>query len=302
MNVRGGSTQLGSGALPPRLLDLRRPPRTLYLRGDLPRAPAVAIVGTRRPSDDARHFARTLAAELAGEGVAVLSGGAAGIDTEAHLGALDARGVTVVVAPAGFDRPFPEQNAELFREVVERGGAYLSLVPDGVAAKRGSFFRRNACLVALSHLVVVVEAPFRSGACNAAAHARRLGRPLYVVPHAPWHALGRGCLLELKRGARPLESAKDLLRALAEARLHVVAAPPAGSSASGVQACLDFSGPDEPSLDPDRIVSALRAGAEHADGICELTGLSSARVQHGILTLTLGGVLVADPAGRLRLL
>src|SRR3970040_239973 len=124
-------SKLGPGALPPRLADLGEPPRALYVRGELPRGPCVAIVGTRRPSDKARKFARKLAAELARQGVAVLSGGAIGIDTEAHRGALLGRGVTAVIAPAGFEKPYPEQNAALFREIVRRGGVYASILADG---------------------------------------------------------------------------------------------------------------------------------------------------------------------------
>ncbi len=101
---------LGS-ALPGRLADLDAPPERLLLRGELPRGSAVAIVGTRHPTAAYPNFARDLARELAEAGVAVLSGGAKGIDTEAHRGALAAGGVTVVVASAGFERPYPEKNA-----------------------------------------------------------------------------------------------------------------------------------------------------------------------------------------------
>src|SRR6266849_4277344 len=114
----GVETCLMGSALPSRLAHLEAPPERLFLRGELPRGPAVAIVGTRHPTTRGAEYARELAFELAQAGVAVLSGGAEGIDTEAHRGALAAGGVTVVVAPAGFEHPFPEQNAELFRAVV----------------------------------------------------------------------------------------------------------------------------------------------------------------------------------------
>src|SRR3954468_417449 len=213
---------LFGSALPGRLMDLEEPPDRLFLRGELPRGPAVAIVGTRHPTKPYARYAHRLGRELAEAGVAVLSGGAKGIDTAAHRGALAAGGVTVVVAPAGFERPYPEQNAELFRQVVAAGGAYLSLPEPNCPASRGIFFARNACLVALAHLIVVVESPIRSGARNAAAHARRLGRPLFAVPAPPWHGNGRGCLAELQLGAQVLISVKDLLRALRDQNLHPV--------------------------------------------------------------------------------
>lgn len=289
-------------ALPGRLADLEEPPERLFLRGELPRGPAVAIVGTRRSTREYEQFAHQLAFDLAKAGVAILSGGAEGIDTQAHRGALAAGGVTVVVAPGGFNRPYPEENAELFRQVVAEGGAYLSLPEPDCPAPRGIFFARNACLIALAHLVVVVESPLRSGARNAASHARRLGRPLFVVPAAPWHEEGHGCLAELKLGARVLSSVKDLLRALRDQNLHAVAPPPpAFRELRPQQESLKFPETSPPGAARAAVLKAVRVGAGSSDEICLQTGLPAARVSELILTLRLEGVLVTDSSGRLRI-
>jgi DNA processing protein len=287
--------ELSGGRLPPRLADLSEPPQRLFLRGELPRGPTVAIVGTREPSPEGVAFTRRLAADLAAAGVAVLSGGAKGIDTAAHEGALDVGGATVVVAPAGFDRPFPEQNAELFARVVASGGAYLSLHPDDTPADSRIFFARNACLVALAHAVVVAQLPARrSGAANAAKWARQLGRPLFIVPHSPWVVEGGGALRELRLGGRPLDRAKDILKFLGAAGLHPLPQPAQGQL---------WPGADAPAAadDADPVLTALRGGAGHADEIADLTGLSLATVQQRILTLALSGVLVPGPLGSLKL-
>jgi DNA processing protein len=84
---------------------------------------------------------------LAAAGIAIFSGGATGIDTAAHLGALSVRGKTVVVAPAGFMRAYPEENEELFARVLRAGGCYVARVPDDEPATRAGFFARNGCLV-----------------------------------------------------------------------------------------------------------------------------------------------------------
>src|SRR5450432_3433319 len=295
-------TCLTGSALPPRLADLEAPPERLFLRGELPRGPAVAIVGTRHPTARGAEYARELARELAHAGVAVLSGGAVGIDTEAHRGALSAGGATVVVAPAGFEHPFPVQNAELFRSVVASGGAYLSLVEASVPANPGIFFPRNACLVALAHVVVVVESPIRSGARNAAACARRLGRPLFVVTQGPWEPNARGCLAELLRGARPLLSVKDLFRALAEQNLHAVSTV-AGARRRALpqQEILNFTDASTPEAARAALLAAVRRGASSGDEICLATGLPVGRVSELILTLRLEGVLVTHPSGRLEI-
>jgi len=289
-------------ALPARLADLSAPPVRLFLRGELPRGPAVAIVGTRSPSEAGAQFARGLAKDLANLGIAVLSGGAEGIDTEAHLGALEGDGVTVVVAPAGFERPFPDENSALFRDIVARGGAYLSLVEGTAPATRGAFFPRNACLVALAHVVVVVEAPMRSGARNAAANARRLGRPLFAVPYHPTHANGRGCLAELQLGARCFIRTKDLLRVLAEQNLHALAtAPRRAAQEHPTQESLKFSETSAPADAREAVRWAVKSGAATADEIVIKLGLPVGRVSELILTLRLEGVLVTDPSGRLRI-
>lgn len=293
---------LTGSALPGRLADLEQPPDRLFLRGELPRGPAVAIVGTRKPTAHYRRFARELASDLAGAGVTVLSGGAEGIDSEAHRGALAAGGVTVVVAPGGFERPYPEQNAGLFREIVAAGGAYLSLTEPQLPAPRGVFFARNACLVALAHAVVVVESPIRSGARNAAKHARRLGRPLFVVPAPPWHMNARGSLAELRMGARVLISAKDLFKVLREQNLHAVGTPAQASRAQGPkQESLNFTETSPSGSEPMAVLEAVRRGARSSDEICLATALPAARVSELILTLRLEGVLVTDPSGRLQI-
>jgi DNA processing protein len=194
-----------------------------------------------------------------------------------------------VVAPAGLNRPFPEENAELFRRVVSTGGAYLSLAPDAAAATRAIFFARNACLVALAHAVVVTQLPVRSGAANAAKWARQLGRPLFIVPHSPWVNEGKGALRELRLGGRPLDRAKDLLKFLRASGLHGLPLPTALQGELWPAASAD-----------DPVLQALQSGASHADEIAERTGLSLASVQQRILTLALSGVLVPGPLGSLK--
>lgn len=304
------SRLLEGAQLPSRLLDLGHPPPRVHVFGALPSGPAAAVVGTRHPTAEARRFAWQLAADLGRAGVAVLSGGAKGIDHAAHLGALRGRGTTVVVAPAGFHAPYPEQHASLYARILERGGAYLSLVPDTAVAQQGSFFPRNAALAALAHVLVVVEMPLRSGARNAARWARRLGRPLLVVPAAPWNPIGQGCNLELRRGALVCEGAKDVLRELERVLLlpeKILQVPGVARtlpdrpvSASSSQVELPFPASDAEQSEIERVLRAVQAGATHQDAICERSGLAVAIVQRHVLTLTLGGVLAPDPDGGLR--
>jgi DNA processing protein len=293
---------LSGSALPGRLADLEQPPDRLFLRGRLPRGPTVAIVGTRESTPEYERFAFDLAGELTDAGVTVLSGGAEGIDTQAHVGALAAGGATVVVAPGGFERPYPEENAELFRFIVATGGAYLSLSEPNCPAPRGIFFARNACLVALAHIVVVVESPIRSGARNASKWARSLGRPLYVVPAPPWHMNARGSLAELRLGARVLITVKDLLKELRAQNLHAVGPPPRALRVQRPQQeSLNFTEASPRQSPRVALLEAVRRGAGSGDEICLATRLPAGRVSELILTLRLEGVLVTDPSGRLQI-
>ena len=275
---------------PASLLDLGEPPHAMYLSGSLPGPPYVAVVGTRRPSVDGVSFAHELAGDLARAGACVVSGGALGIDQAAHRGALDAGGRTLVVAPAGWNKPFPPELASLFQEVVDQGGGYLSLCAPDEPATRARFFPRNACLVALSHVVIVVEAGFRSGARNAAKHARSLGRKLFVVPSAPWIGSGRGCIAELKGGAAPLDSAKDALSYLREANLHVLG-PQLGLPRLG-----DLAGAPPPP-GPSAVLAAIQAGATTYDAVCDATGLDPQAVQRAVFDLRVAKTVYLDPSG-----
>lgn len=296
--MSGEKTNIVAGnRLPPRLLELPEPPPALHVRGELPRGPMVAIVGTRRPTAEGAAFAHSLARDLSRAGVAVLSGGALGIDTAAHEGSLAADGVTVVVAPAGYDAAFPEENAGLFARVVASGGAYVALVPDWVPAARPAFFQRNRCLVALAQVTVVVQAPVRSGARNAAKHARRLGRPLMVVPASPWTPEGRGCNAELRLGAELCESARDVLARLDA--LGAVAVPPRVAEPAVSQQCFGFAELDDGDADLPRIAQAAREGVTDPDALCRRLELPAARIQRALLTLQLRGVLVPGPHGGL---
>jgi DNA processing protein len=269
---------------------MARPPRCLYVRGALPTRPGVAVVGTRRACPPACRFARELGQDLGSAGIAVWSGGASGVDAAAHQGAVDAGAPSVVVMGTGFDHPYPAANAALFEQVLETGGAWLSLWPDAQPGTRWTFLVRNELLAALVRGVVVVQAPVRSGARSTAAAARRLGRPVWAVPGAPWDPLGAGCAQELTLGAEPLRSAAEVARACGltwNPQPHRRGDP---------------DGPGDPlrglSDTEAAVARAVGSSPLHPDDICEETGLAASAVAGALLTLTLRHVLVLGSDGR----
>lgn len=287
-------------AYPRALLDLSDPP-ALWVRGAWPPPPGVAIVGARAAPPAACDYARDLARDLARAGVAVYSGGAAGIDAAAHRGALLAGGFTALFHAGGHGRPYPEVHAGLFDEVVEAGGVVIARRPDGEAAAVPDFLLRNSILAAMSVAMVVVAAGMRSGARAAVGCARRLGRPVGAVPGAPWVPTGHGCALELLKGAKPVVNVKDVL---ALAGLAPRLTPPAPGRELRVAA--DAPAPAPPPPPPDltpleaRVFDVLGAAPLHLDVIAGESGLAEAELATTLLTLTLRAVVVEGPSGSYR--
>jgi DNA processing protein len=270
---------------PPSLRELRTPPDPLWVRGDLPRGRGVAIVGTRTCSTDAARHARGLARRLAEHGLVVWSGGAKGIDAAAHEGALEAGATTVAVVATGLDECYPPEHAGLYERIVRGGGAIVSAFDPAEKASYASFHYRNGVLAALTEATVLVQSRIRGGALSTAAHARRLRRPLFVVPAAPWDDKGRGNLIEIERGARIIATDAPLLSlfGLIEQR---------GAKTATVSA------PQE-TLSPacEKVLAAVENGPVHLDDLCTRSGLQAPLVQEALLTLTLQAVLVEGPSG-----
>jgi DNA processing protein len=311
---RLGRQVLEGALLPPRLRELPEPPERLFLHGILPSGPCIGVVGTREPTAGALAFAENLASSLAAHGVAIVSGGAKGIDAAAHRGALAASGTTLVVAGSSLDHPFPAAHRGLFAEVIARGGGYLSRFDRDVKARRHYFLDRNGILVALCDALVLVEAPLKSGARNATSWARQLQRPCFVVPSAPWNEPGRGCVLELQLGARALGDPSEILDWLAERRPREAGSEerwpspsprpaPAAPSPSGVRPLPSGLRPLAAGAGEDEVKSAvlaaLAAGARYADDVADALGLALPRVNHALLLLMLSGDVHQGAGGAL---
>lgn len=213
---------------PKRLRVLSRPPAKLYVTGTIPTGPAVAIVGARGADYRGLGLTRSIAAELARAGVAVVSGGARGIDQAAHMGALDAGGPTVMVLGCGLGVEYPRGSSRL-RESVSEAGAVISELPPDTPPRPAHFHRRNQILIALVDAVLVVQAGARSGALAMAELARKMGRKVLAVPGLPGVALTRGTHGLLRTGALMAENGRDVLEAIGVDFVHVEAektAPP----------------------------------------------------------------------------
>jgi DNA processing protein len=258
-------------AYPALLAAIHDPPAPLWLRGrgvELLSRPAVAIVGARSCSAYGSGVARTLARELAGVGVVVVSGMARGIDGEAHRGALEAGGPTVAVLGCGIDRDYPAAHAQLAQRISEHG-LIVSEYEPGVEPAPWRFPARNRIISGLSRAVVVVEARERSGALITVDFALEQGRDVLAVPGEITSRLSAGANALLKLGAAPALGVDDVLEAIG-----VVVERPR---------------PAEPAGDAGRLLIALADGPLTADELVRATALPAAAVAALLIELELVG-------------
>lgn len=171
---------------------------------------AAAVVGTRASTAYGEQVAGDLAADLAQRDVAVVSGGAYGIDGAAHRAVLDCDGITVAVLAGGLDVPYPSGHTALLHRIGQHGLLFTEYAP-GVRPARHRFLTRNRLVAAAAGAAVVVEAGLRSGAANTAAWARALGRVVTAVPGPVTSSASAGCHALLRNGAELVTRADHIV-------------------------------------------------------------------------------------------
>jgi DNA processing protein len=257
-------------SFPPLLGAIHDPPTELFVRGsgglDVLALPAVAVVGARACSSYGRSVTRSLARDLAGAGLVVVSGMARGIDGEGHRGALEAGGITIAVLGCGIDRDYPATHAELARRICERGLVVSEYEP-GVEPAPWRFPARNRIIAGLCGATVVVEARERSGALITADFALEEGRDVLAVPGEITSALSAGTNALLRLGAAPVTRAQDVLELYG----------------------LDLDARKTPELGPDAetLLARLRETSLSVDELVRVSGLDPSAVAAGLTELEL---------------
>ena len=197
---------------PASLREIYDPPLVLYVKGKLTAKDknAVAMVGSRQTTHYGLESARKLAYQLAYVGVTVVSGGARGIDTAAHQGALSGKGRTIAVLGTGINLVTPPENAELF-ERIAANGAVITQFPFNRPADKQSFPIRNRIVAGMTLGTIVVEANLTSGALITANFATEYGRQIFAVPGRIDSPRSKGCHDLIKKGAKLCEGVEDIL-------------------------------------------------------------------------------------------
>ncbi|HZK23871.1 MAG TPA: DNA-processing protein DprA [Oscillospiraceae bacterium] len=265
---------LADEGYPQILREIYDPPVVLYYRGDISCLSqfSVAIVGSRKATAYGRAAAEKFAGELASAGVVIISGLARGIDSHAHLGALQANGLTAAVLGSGLDICYPPENRAL-REKIVQSGVVISEFPPGAQPKPAHFPMRNRIISGLSQATIVVEAAEKSGALITADCALEQGREVFAVPGSIHSPTSRGCHRLIKEGAAVAESAADVLQYLGQ---NVLLETVAALELTAVQAL---------------VISALEYEPTHFDQLIKATNLTAAELSSVLVELELAGFL-----------
>ncbi len=266
---------------PPMLREIYDPPMVLYVKGSIQPADrnGVALVGSRLTTPYGQDVARKLAYQLAFTGVTVVSGGARGIDTAAHQGALSAKGRTIAVLGTGINRVFPPENAELYERIAAHG-AVLTQFPFNRPADKQSFPIRNRIVAGMTQGTVVVEANLNSGALITANFATEYGRQVFAVPGRIDSPRSKGCHELIKQGAKLCEGAEDILTEFEY--LFPPTNRPASPATTGTLPGLTLSDPES------RVMTALGEGTEHTtDDVIRATGLPASAASVALFSLEL---------------
>jgi DNA processing protein len=279
------------------LLEIPSPPPVLYYRGQVQSQenqgikPTVGIVGTREPTEYGKRWTRKISVALAKHGFTVVSGMAAGIDTEAHHGCLSAGGRTLAVLGTGVDMVYPPRNRNLY-EQIQQQGLVLSEYPAGTGPNRVHFPQRNRIIAGLSRAVLVMEAPTKSGALITAHQANDFCRDVYVLPGRLDDQQSLGCLGLLSRGAHVILNEGHLL--------EMLGAIPEIDPVEQLPLFASKQPPSVPQLEPElaKVLQALPSEPTPFDVIVQQAGLEAGLVSSALLQLELMGLVSQLPGMR----
>lgn len=210
--------KLKTEQFPKALLEIPQPPKTLYMRGSLPKDGYVylAVVGSRKHTSYGKDACEKLIKGLKGYPIVIVSGLALGIDSIAHRAALSAGLVTLAMPGSGLDRSalYPRNNVNLADEIVENGGCMISEFPPKMKAELYTFPQRNRLMAGISKATLVIEAAEKSGTLITARMALDYNRDVLVLPGSIFSTTSTGTNKLIRQGATPISTSEELLEAL----------------------------------------------------------------------------------------
>ena len=270
------------------LKNIYSPPPVIYYQGDfvniMKEVKGLAMVGSRKATYYGRKVARDMAGEIAKSGYIVISGLARGIDTYAHLGALEAEGLTIAVLGCGLDRIYPSENTNLARRIAEKG-AIITEFPLFTKPEKNNFPRRNRIISGLSLGTIVVEATKKSGALITADYALEQGREVFSVPGSIHSFLSIGCHNLIKQGAKLVNNCQDILEELEQENNTFSVAKDKKNDNQGSNITAELTDYER------KLLKYISIEPLHIDEITELAVLPFTKVSEALLSLELKNLI-----------
>lgn len=276
-------------------------PVILYVRGSFIKKDkyAVAIVGSRNMTPYGKKITETIASDLALCGITIVSGMARGIDAISHKSALKANGRSIAVLGSGLDNPYPPENKGLFDELSEKG-CVISEFPMGTPPNKENFPQRNRLISGLSLGVLVVEAAARSGSLITASCALDQGKDVFAVPGNITSTNSEGTHELIKKGAKLVQKAEDILEEIAP---HLKGLRGSGLSGESLSANLPINLNGLEINDEEKaICNILGSEPKHIDIISREAGMQAGRVLGILLGLEIKGIVKQSEGKRFYIL
>lgn len=277
------------------LLEIPDPPPLLYYRGEVDwqenqgLRPAIALVGTRSPTNYGKRWTERLTEVLVKAGFTIVSGLAQGIDTVAHQTCLEFGGRTIGVMGTGVNRIYPLSNRDLARRILT-SGLVLSEYPADTPPDRNHFPNRNRIIAGLCRATLVLEAGEKSGALITARMANDYGRDVYALPGSLDYPESAGCLNLINRGAQIILGENHLLDLLGQ--LPQMDEPVAQLS------LLPPEPPPELPPELQQVFQVVPREASSLDWLVETTGMATANVLSALVQLEIMGLVTQMPGMR----
>lgn len=272
-------------AYPDQLKKIDDPPPVIYMKGTLDSQDhsALAVVGSRRPTDYGKKVTRVLVKALVRHQLTIVSGLAYGIDYLAHQATLENNGRTIAVLAHGLDQIYPRAHTKMFDQII-RQGAVISEFPFGYPALAHNFPRRNRIISGLAQSVLVIEAKMRSGALITARWAAEQGRDVFAVPGSVFSVLSQGCHQLINDGAKLVTTAEDVLEEVILPKKHQEKRSSSLAVPSGTWSDLELA-----------ILNLLQEEAYHIDQLSVKLQKPINELFANLLTLEMKGVIIAQP-------
>jgi DNA processing protein len=269
------------------LKNIYDPPPIIYYQGNfldmVNNKKTLAIVGSRKASYYGRKIARDISLELASRGYTIISGLARGIDTNAHLGALEAGGKTVAVLGCGIDRIYPAENVSIANKIM-KNGAIITEFPIYTKPEKSNFPRRNRIISGLSMGTLVVEATEKSGALITADYSLDQGREVFAIPGSIHSFLSKGCHDLIKQGAKLVNSYHDIIEELEIEDIYNKSSENSKKKDENINI-------DDLNEHEKVFLQYISTDPLHIDEIADLTELSMAQLNETLLSLELKNLI-----------